>query len=293
MKKNKPKILIFGGSGQIGSRASMLFAKDFSVFTPSHREVDVTNRNQVEEIINQIKPQQILYSAGFTYIDKAPKQIGNSLMLNTGSLHYITDKARRLDIPTHYLSTEVVFDGLKSNSPYTEKDHPNPVSINGMTKRLGELITLDASKNNSVLRLIICYSAKFDKKLDLARFGVSKVIKGETFTSTNDQEINPIYVDYLVEALITILKNKASGIYHLGATDYTTPYDFVRRIVKRTGLDESLVLPTTFAEFSKTRPEKRPQHEWLSTKKFEKDFGKGILKSVEEGIEQFVKNYPT
>lgn len=289
--KKREKILIYGGSGQIGSRAAQLLARQFEIAAPTHKEADVTDRTQVEKSIRSTRPDHILYAVGFTSIDKAPEQPANSYLLNAGAPAYITHMANKLKIPFHYLSTEVVFDGKLASRPHKEEDKQNPLSFNATTKYLGELTTLDASPRNCVIRLIICYSAHYERKLDLARLAAKKVQAGETFTATNDQEINPIYVDHLIEALATIMENHASGIYHVGATDYTTPYDFAKRIVRALGLDDSLVSPTTFKEFSKTRPEPRPQHEWLDTEKFKRDFGEGILHSVDEGVAQFKKDY--
>lgn len=287
----REKILIFGSTGQIGSRAVELLTTKFEIIAPTHQEIDVSDRERIEEFIDQVKPTQILYCVGFTNIDRAKDFLKDAFLLNAGAVHYITQKAQSLHIPFHYLSTEVVFDGKKKGQPYTEKDFPNPLSLNGLTKRGGELVTLAASKNNSVLRLIICYSAKYSRKTDLARLALSKIKQGEKFSATLDQEINPIYVDNLICAIEVILKNHACGIYHLGATDYTTPYEFVRKITSRLNLDDSLIKPITFKEFSKGRPEKRPQHEWLDVSKFQKDFGKGILTTVDEGIESFVRSY--
>lgn len=287
----REKILIFGSSGQIGSRAVELLSTKFELICPTHQEVDVSRKERIEEFIDQVKPAQILYCVGFTNIDRAQEEFKEAFLLNAGAVHYITQRARSLHIPFHYLSTEVVFDGKKKDQPYTEDDFPNPLSVCGLTKRGGELVTLAASKNNSVLRLIICYSAKYRRKKDLARLALSKIKQGEKFRATHNQEINPIYVDHLIYAIEVILKNHACGIYHLGATDHTTPYEFARKIARRLNLDDSLIKPISFEEFSKGRPEKRPQHEWLDVSKFQKDFGKGILRSVDEGIDSFVRSY--
>lgn len=291
--KKREKVLIYGGSGQIGSRAAQLLPAKFDIIAPSSKEVDVTNRGQVEKNIHTAHPDHILYAVGFTSIDKAPEQPADSYLLNAGAPTYITHTANKLRIPFHYLSTEVVFDGRLTSRPYKKEDKQNPLSFNAITKYLGELTTLDASSRNCVIRLIICYSASYERKLDLARLALSKIQSGENFTATNDQEINPIYVDHLVEAIATIMINHASGIYHVGATDYTTPYDFAKKIAKEFELNKSLVKSTTFKEFSKTRPELRPQHEWLDTSRFRRDFGAGILRSVDEGIKQFKKDYLT
>jgi dTDP-4-dehydrorhamnose reductase len=212
-------------------------------------------------------------------------------LLNAGAVLHISYFASRLNIPFHYLSTELVFNGEKSLAPYTEKDAPDPLLVNGKTKQLGELATLSASKNNSVIRLIMCYSPIFEKKGDLARLVVKKLSANESFSATDDQLVNPIYVFHLVDAISKILEKRASGIFHVGATTYTTPYKFAKLVAKTLKLNYSLIKPVKFKDFIKTRPEPRPKNQWLDTKKFVKTFGKGILKPVEEGIEDFAKDY--
>lgn len=288
---SKKKLLLFGGSGQIGSRIIDLLSSNFQIIAPTHSKVDLANPKAVKRFINTIKPSMILHAAGFTIIDKAIEFPVDAFNANTASLFVISQEASKIKAPFYYLSTDIVFDGQQTTRPYKESDIPNPLSLNAKYKRLGELITLDADKNNGVIRLIVCFSAHFPKRLDLARLAVEKVKKGEIFKATNDQYINPIFIDDLVNAIGQIIKNKASGIYHVGATNYTTPYKFAKSVIQNLGLDTRLIKPTTFKDFSKSRPEPRPKHEWLDIKKFEKSFGKGILKTVEQGINEFSAQY--
>lgn len=288
---NKQKILIFGGSGQIGSVAIKQLAKKFKIIAPTHSRVDVTNRDAVLKYLKKVKPAQILYIAGYTNTDGAREEAGKAFLLNAGAVLHITSFVAKYKIPFHYLSTELVFNGEKSKTPYTEKDIPDPLLINGKTKQLGELATLSASKENSVIRLIMCYSPFFEKKGDLARLVAKKLSAGETVSATDNQLINPIYVYHLVSAISKILEKKSSGIFHVGATTFTTPYKFARMVAQALKLDESKILAVKFKDFSKTRPELRPKDQWLDTKKFIKTFGKGILKSVEDGVLDFAKDY--
>lgn len=282
---------MLGGSGQIGSVAVRRLSKKFKILAPTHIKLDVTNRDSVEKYIRKNKPDQILYIAGYTNTDGAREETGKAFLLNSGAVLHITRLAAELNIPFHYLSTELVFNGKKTNAPYTEIDIADPLLINGKTKVLGELATLNASKRNSVLRLIMCYSPFYERKMDLARLTVSKLKKGESFSATNDQLVNPIYVKHLVEAISRILEAGDSGIFHLGATDFTTPFEFAKKVARALNLDETLIKPVKFADFSKTRPELRPKDQWLNTKKFRKKFGEGILKSIDESIIEFARDY--
>lgn len=285
------RLLIYGGSGQVASTSIKLLKNSFEVVTPTHSDVDVTQPSLVRKNIEDVKPDLILYSTGFTSIDLSPEKPDDAWNLNSKGVSYVAEAAVKKSIPVYYLSTEVVFDGKQSDRPYREDDLPNPLSLCGKTKRGGEKATLEASPKNGVIRLIICYSPFYARKLDLARLTLKKLEANESITTTTDQIINPIFVDNLAKAIVTILSQHAQGIYHVGATDFTTPYKFATRIAEKFRLDPSLIKPSTFAEFSKTRPEPRPQYEWLDTAKFRQDFGEGILQTNEESLDLFIEQY--
>lgn len=290
-KKIKEKILFLGGSGQIGSGFTKTLKNKYNIFAPTHGQIDIKDRSLVEKCIKDFKPDQIIYSIGFTSIDSAPQNPKEALELNVLGVFNTTQFAAVKKIPVHYLSTEVVFNGYKKENPYKEADRTDPLSLNAKLKKMGELVTLDQSPKNSVIRLIICYSSFYERKLDIARMVLRNLKQGKPFEATTDQEINPVYVTHLIKALSKIIDNRASGIYHVGAKDYTTPFNFCQKIAAKLGLDTKLIKGITFRQLSKTRPEPRPQHEWLDVSKFLKDFGENSLFTVDEGIEEFAKDY--
>lgn len=282
------KILLIGGTGLVGSRILELLNKDLELIAPSHSELDVLNPAFVKDAINQIKPDQVLYAAGFTNVDLAEEKREECLALNVKAPQYFVEVTSQKNIPFYYISTDYVFDGTKSNAPYTEEDIPNPVGqIYAQSKFQGEQVILSASSINGVLRIIVPFSAKFTKKQDLARLFFSKLKNKEKISGIYNQKINPVFVDDLVNAFSKILKAKAPGIYHLGATDFTTPFDFAKTIAKVFDLDEGLIEKIDFDDYVKTRPAKRPQNTWLDTGKFQKEFGEGVLKTVDEELEEF------
>jgi dTDP-4-dehydrorhamnose reductase len=284
------KILLIGGTGLVGSRVLELLDKEFEFVSPSHDELDVLDPEKVKSAIEEINPSQVLYAAGFTNVDLAEEKREECFALNTKSPGYFVEVTASKNIPFYYLSTDYVFDGEKEDAPYTEEDTPNPVEQNyAQSKYEGERVVLNASQINSVLRIIMPFSAVFTKKLDLARLFVNKLKNGEKISGIYNQKINPIFVDDLVNALGEILKKRTSGIYHLAATDFTTPYDYAKTVAKVFRFDEGLIEKVDFHEYVKTRPAKRPQNTWMDTTKFRKEFGEGILHSVEEEIISFKK----
>ncbi len=281
------KLLLLGGTGLVGSRIVYLLSNQFKLVYPTTSQLDVTSQNQVKQAVLEMKPDLILYAAGFTNVDLAEEKRAECFLLNVKAVEFFVKETAKLNIPFYYLSTDYVFDGTKDR-PYTEEDLPNPVdSVYAKSKREGELITLSSSDINSVVRLIMPFSAVHKLKMDIARLVLDRLKKEEKVFGIVDQKINPIFVDDLVYALAKILQNKAGGVYHLAALNFTTPFDFMREIAKQFNLPQSLIEKITFEEFNKGRPAKRPQHTWLDTSKFRREFGEGTLHEVEEEIKLF------
>lgn len=281
------KIIVFGGSGLVGSRFVDLFKDVVEIISPTHDEVDVTDESAVSNYIKQINPEQILYAAGFTNVDLAEDEQEMCIASNAKAPAYIISAIENLDTSFYYLSTDYVFDGKKSDVPYKEDDTAEPVdAIYAKSKKMGEEITLSQDKN-CVIRLIMPFSAKYEAKMDLARLIVSKLQKGENLVGIVDQKVNPIFVDDLVQGIFLIMNDKKTSIYHLGAKDYTTPYEYMCKIARVFGLDESLITKTSFEEFAKTRKARRPQNSWLDTSKFQNEFGPEKLHTIDEELLMF------
>lgn len=281
-------MLLIGGSGLVGSRILELLNKRFEFVAPSHSELDVLNPSQVKKAIREIKPSQVLYAAGFTNVDLAEEKKEECFALNAKAPGYFVEVTGRENIPFCYISTDYVFNGKQSGRPYKEDDPAGPIDqVYARSKYDGEQIVLNGGPINSVLRIVMPFSAVFTKKTDLARFFVTKLKNKEKIKGIYNQKINPIFADDLAAAIGKTLEARVSGIYHLAAIDYTTPYDYAKSVAKVFNLDERLIERVDFNEYVKTRPAKRPQHTWLDTAKFREEFGEGILHTIDEEIKLF------
>lgn len=282
------KLLLLGGTGLVGSRILELLKDKFEIVAPPSIELDVTDQVQIKQKVEQIKPDLILYAAGFTDVDLAEEKKEYCYAINVTAAEYFVNETSKINIPLFYLSTDYVFDGIRDDRPYKEEDEPKPVdSIYAKSKREGELVVLNSSNKNCVIRLIMPFSAVYKEKSDIARLVLDKLRKGEKLPGIIDQKVNPIFVDDLVLGIGKILEIEVSGIYHLGATTYSSPCDFMKQIARTFNLNENLIEETTFGQFSKTRVAKRPHNSWLDTSKFRAEFGEGILHSIEDEIKLF------
>lgn len=284
------KILIFGGSGLIGERIRQLLAVKCQIFAPTHLQVDVTNKEQVEQIIEKSKPNYIIYATGLSNPDKAEQDPKLAYLLNAQAPAFIAKQASSFNIPILYFSTDAVFDGTKSDKPYLENDKTNPLSEYGKSKLLGEQMVMEASSRNCIARVIMVYSPVVTLRKRFIQIVLETLKKGEKFPGVVDQVVNPIYVDDVVWGVDLLLESKSYGAYHLGATDYITNFEFVKKIAKAFNINEDLVSKISLKEFFKKKYAPTSKFCWLDTSKFRKKFGENILHSTSEGIGLFKAN---
>lgn len=285
------KILLFGGSGLIGSRLIELLESEYNIVAPSHHQLDLTDRSKVEHFIQTLEPGYIIYAAGLTSVDIAEQDPKLAYLLNAQTPAFIAKKAASFDIPMLYFSTDAVFDGSKSSSPYLENENTNPLSEYGKSKLLGEQMVIDASSRNCIVRIIIAYSYTFTKRKRFVQIALETLKKEEKFAGVKDQIANPIYVDDVIDAVDLLIKSKSHGIYHLGARDYVTNFEFVKKLARHFNLNEKLVVGVSFEDFFKKREAPRTKFCWLDTSKFRKKFGNNILHSIDESIKLLKANF--
>lgn len=285
------KLLVLGGSGLVGSRFLEL-ARDYNTVSPTHEELDLLDLKKLETYLLESDADIVFNFAAFTNVDEAEKEKDNQdglvYKLNVSVPKVLASHCISSNKYLIHISTDYIFDGTKQ-TPYLESDIPNPVNWYGITKSLGEDEVRNASGEFLIVRPEMPYSAHFDKKLDIARIFVKLLREGKEINGVSDQKITPTFVDTLVYGLFRLIEVKASGIYHLASTDWTTPYDFAVMIAEKFGLNKSVIKSVSFAEYNQTRTAKRPQNPYLDVTKFETEFGNGILKSVSKSLDEFKK----
>lgn len=288
MKENK-KILLYGGTGFIGSAIFESLKNLYTIVAPSHKDLDITDFYSLKNNIKLVKPDLIIYATGLANVDRCEEEPELASLLNAKVPKIIATEAESLNIPVYYLSTDAVFRGDKTDAPYKEEDRVDPFSVYGKTKQKGEEIILSHSKQNAVVRIICPFSYFYPKKTDFLRAAVEKLSKNEQFTGITDQVTNPLYMPFLTDALEKLIASGVFGIYHLGATDSDTNYNIVKRMAEILDFNNTLITPITLETFQKNKKSLRSQYGWLDISKFEKEFGEGILHDLDTSLKDFSK----
>lgn len=285
------KILLFGGSGLVGTGLKKLLSDRYQIKAPTHAEVDVTKKEQIFKIIEETHPDYIIYVVGLSSMDMAEQEPEFAYSLNSNAPALVAKEAASFNIPIMYFSSNAVFDGFEQNRSYKETDNTNPLSVYGKSKLIGEQMVMNISDKNCVARIIMPYSTISTKRKNFVLLSLEAFKNGKNVYGISDQLINPIYISSLANAVDAIIKNGAKGIYNIGATDYATNIEFIRKLARNFGFSENLIRETSFKDFFKGKKAVRTKFCWLDVSKFQKEFGRNILQSIDDDIKKFKMDF--
>lgn len=273
-------IVITGAHGQFGKVLERRLSHSHSVVSLSKHDLDITEKDEVDKIITLLKPQIIIHTAAFTAVDQCEIDRKKAFEVNGLGAGNVALAANMVGARMFYISSDYVFDG-KKQSPYLEEDIPNPQSIYGMSKWIGEQLVLSINKG-TVIRTSWLYGhdgKNFVKTmLELAK-------KNKKIRVVNDQVGSPTYVNDLAETIIHLF-DKKNGIYHVSNSGSCSWYIFAKTIFEEAGYNPKLVYPTTTEEYGALAP--RPHFSVLGHRALLRENIK-IPRPWNEGIKEFIR----
>ena len=133
------KYLITGGTGQLGYDIikELISRGELNYLAPTTKEMNITNKDEVEKVILGYKPDIIFHCAAYTAVDKAEEDKENCYNINVNGTKNIVSVAEKINAKVVYISTDYVFDGTKEGI-YEIDDKTNPINYYGYTKLMGE-----------------------------------------------------------------------------------------------------------------------------------------------------------
>jgi dTDP-4-dehydrorhamnose reductase len=287
-------VVVLGGSGLVGSQVLALWSADASkrLIAPAHADLDVLDPEALAKFLRQTDAEVVINLAAWADVDGAEaerdERAGRVFQLNAEYPRHLAQTCRKLGTYLLHVSTDYVFDGTSADRPYVEADAPNPLGWYAQTKLVGEHAVLDSGADVCVARIAMPFTANNHPKRDFARICLQRLGAGEPIQGVVDQRITPVFLDDAVQALALLSQRRWTGIIHVAATQWTTPYRYARSIAERLGLDVDLVQPEDFARFGPKRAARRPQHSWLDVGLFVATFGPDVLRPVEAEVEVWV-----
>lgn len=281
------KIVIIGANGQLGTDLTEVLSPDNSVTGLSHRDIEITDINNVQTVLSAIKPDIVLNTAAYHVVPEAESFPDKAFNINgTGTLNLAkvctTINARLL----HY-STDYVFDGKKQR-PYTESDLPNPLNVYATTKLAGEHFASNYCEQSYIVRVSGIYG-KVPSRVKGGNFVTTmiKLAKEKTEVRVVDDEIlTPTPTLAIAKNTATLIKTDKFGLYHMSCEGECSWYEFASVIWETLGLTTPL-LRAKVKDFPMVV--KRPVYSVLDNANLKKA-GLNEMAEWKEALSQFLKN---
>ena len=276
-----PRILITGGSGQVGHclKAQLEGCAELSV--PDSSALNIADRRSVRQAVETFRPDYIINAAAYTAVDKAESDAGRAFAVNRDGARHLAEAAEAAGAAMLHISTDYVFDGA-GGAPYDEAAPTAPQNIYGASKLAGEQAVLAACRRAVVIRtswVFGAYGQNFVKTM--LRLGRER----DSLGIVADQYGAPTAAADITAALITIVRRhtpeqlaERAGIYHYCGSPYASWFEFAETIFAEAAAQGVLakipaVKPIATADYP--TPAKRPADSRLDCGKIRTVFGIG------------------
>lgn len=250
--------------------------------------LDITNRENVEEVFSKYLPDVILNTAAMTNVDACESDREGALLLNATSVKFQVEvltelKRKNPQYNPHFihLSTDFIFDG--THGPLDENEKPNPLSYYAETKLMAEESVMASELQWAIARTVLVYGIVDNmSRSNIVLWVKSSLEQGKTINVVDDQFRTPTLAEDLADGCILIAEKGARGIYNLSGKDFYSILQLAQTVADYYGLDKSLIKPSKSADIK--QPAKRPPVTGFIIDKARKELGYNP-RSFVEGIQ--------
>lgn len=288
----RPRILILGAGGQLGSELQRSFASAGEVVACDREAADLSDPEGLRAAVRENAPDILLNAAAYTAVDRAESESDLALAVNARAPEVLAEEALRLGALLVHYSTDYVFDGSKAGA-WIEADPTSPLNVYGASKLAGEQSIAGVGGRFLIFRTSWVYGPRRKNfLLTMLRLGRER----DQLNIVDDQVGAPTTSTELADATRTVVDGVVSGrfggpqgwagIYHMTCGGSVSWCGFAKAIFERSapllGGRIPEVHPTPTSEYP--TPARRPHNSVLSNEKLFTQFGVR-LKSWQDALD--------
>jgi dTDP-4-dehydrorhamnose reductase len=286
-------IALIGGNSKIAAAIIRLFEKEtdwkLHVYSSSlektgnervtYKHISYSDIKLLKEDFFETRPDFIINTAAMTNVDACENLRQEAWAANVTFIEQLARLSLIVESHLIHFSTDYVFDGIKG--PYSEQDHPNPISYYGKSKLAGENAVLKSHVYNTVLRTNVVYGLTNEHQQDFVQWVINNNESTTKMNIVDDQFSNPTLTDDLALSVKRVIEKKRCGLYHIGGNTYCSRLEFAQEIAKVFHLDVDLLNPVKTASLNQKA--KRPLRGGLINLKAHTDLDVQYC-SIQEGL---------
>ena len=195
-------------------------------------QMDITDREKVDALISDERPDVVVHCAAWTAVDMAEDDDKLELVrrVNVNGTENIALACKKLGCKMVYLSTDYVFNGLGTEPWDPDCKDYQPLNVYGQTKLDGELAVSGNLDRYFIVRIAWVFGVN-GKNFIKTMLNLGKT--HDRIRVVNDQIGTPTYTYDLARLLVDMIETDKYGYYH--ATNeggYISWYDFTKEIFR-------------------------------------------------------------
>ena len=235
--------------------------EEFEVLALTSHDLDVTDRDAVVGALRSARPDVVVNLAAYTAVDRAQTEAERCYAVNATGPESLSLAAHEVGARLITVSTDYVFDGTKGE-PYVETDPTNPLNVYGASKRAGEFACADED-------LIVRTSWVMGVRgRNVVHVIAERATSGSVVRFVDDQMGTVTAASDLARSLVTLVRERPSGLWHVANQSATTWYEIATFVGGLLGRGDDFATAITTDELTPAPLARRPARSDLDTTKF-------------------------
>lgn len=233
------KLMVTGASGFLGSRTAEFYRRKYEVYTPSHREMDITDEKEVNAVFQDFRSDYVIHCAAISDIGECDREPERSRKINVDGSRNVAKASGRYGAKCLVCSSDQVYNGSRTKGPHGEEESIEPVNLYGREKQRAEEECLKENPECVMLRLSWMYDVHRGDRKEHGDFftGLFSGLKGTEILRYPVYDIRGITdVNEVVENFEKAITLKG-GIYNFGSPNDRNTYETVRAMFEELDWD--------------------------------------------------------
>lgn len=241
-------VLVLGASGLLGMSVFNAFKRKVPTVGTYFKskpvnlhgliQIDLSNRDSTEELVDDLSPTHIVNCFGLTDVEVCEQRPEASWKLNTVIPSHVAKLAFEKNIKFTHISTDHFLS--KRATPRTENDIMIPVNQYGFSKYNAERFILGANPMATILRTnFFGHSPKPGKSI--LDFAVSNLQHKNKIIGFDDVYFSPVGIEEISKFLTSPTSGAACGIVNFAGVESVSKYDFLVTLADLIGAPKNLI----------------------------------------------------
>jgi dTDP-4-dehydrorhamnose reductase len=239
--------LLIGANGQLGSELRRAF-RDHHLVPLTHADLELTDHDQVTEVLRRYRPALILNTAAYHRVDECEEFPDRAFAVNGLAVRNLAAASRSIGAALVHFSTDYVFDGRRGH-PYRETDAPGPLSAYATSKLAGEYFVRAILEQHVVIRTCGLYgvAGRHTKTGNFVETMLRLAREGRQIRVVGDQVLTPTSAKELARKVRELVETGEFGLYHITNSGACSWHQFAAAIFELSGIRADLSETTAAA----------------------------------------------